>query len=156
MAMRWLLQALHGADRPPHTGGPLSAGVVIHITVNQNPASRKCGRGKDFRQWKATPEDKKTTREKKPTHVEEVFPWAALRAAAGGRRGLRRDVLGVHVGGGFSGARVSSPFRQAVGVQGPCNEKTSALFSYEGKAIRASIRKPPNISRRRSYGLSGS
>lgn len=84
------------------------------------------------------------TDEWQPTHVEEVLPRAAFCAAARRRRGLRREVLGVHVRGGFSGGRVRFPLRHAVDIQGPCNKETSRLFlTTERVVIGESACKPP-------------
>lgn len=71
------------------------------------------------------------------THVEEVLPRAALRAAARRGPGRGRGLLGVHVGGGFS-CRVHrrAPFGGAVDVHGPCNEKTSLASPDDNRVTR--------------------
>lgn len=88
-----------------------------------------------------------------PTHVEEVLPRAALRTAARTGPGRGRGVLGVHVGGGFS-CRVHrcAPFWGAVGVHGPCNEKTS-LAAPDDNTVHAFTVKAPSVSQRRSFRL---
>lgn len=97
--------------------------VQLISTVNRSPASRKLGNCKCKVQ---PPKEKKMRAKWRPTHVKEVFSWAALCAAGRGRRDLRGHVPGVDVGGHFSqGGRRRFSFRRAVDVQGPCNQKTT-------------------------------